>query len=63
MEKIKKIFKEHKKAMGFIIILIGVVVACAINLLWQIMIHKVNNAEYTVIPMIIGLVFSMFLRK
>lgn len=34
MEKIKKFFKEHKKAIGFIIILIGVVVACTINLLW-----------------------------
>ena len=33
MEKIKKWFKEHKKAIGWIIILIGVVVVCAINLL------------------------------
>lgn len=30
----KKFIKEHKKAIGTIIILIGVVVACAINLLW-----------------------------
>ncbi len=29
-----KWFKEHKKTIGWIIILIGVVVACAINLLW-----------------------------
>ncbi len=34
MEKIKKFFKEHKKAIGSIIILIGVVVVCTINLLW-----------------------------
>ncbi len=33
MEKIKKWFKEHNKTIGRIIILIGVVVACAINLL------------------------------
>ena len=33
MEKIKKWFKEHKKSIGWIIILIGVVVVCAINLL------------------------------
>jgi hypothetical protein len=29
-----KWFKEHKKTIGWIIILIGIVVACAINLLW-----------------------------
>lgn len=29
-----KWFKEHKKAIGWVIILIGIVVACAINLLW-----------------------------
>jgi len=28
-----KWFKEHKKTVGWIIILIGVVVVCAINLL------------------------------
>lgn len=33
MERIKKFFKEHKKTIGGIIILIGVVVACAIILL------------------------------
>ncbi len=27
-----KWFKEHKKTIGWIIILIGIVVACAINL-------------------------------
>lgn len=26
--------KEHKKTIGWTIILIGIVVACAINLLW-----------------------------
>ncbi len=29
-----KWFKDHKKTIGWIIILIGIVVACAINLLW-----------------------------
>lgn len=29
-----KWFKEHKKTIGWIIILIGIAVACAINLLW-----------------------------
>lgn len=33
MEKMKRWFKEHKKTIGWTIILIGVVVACAINLL------------------------------
>lgn len=33
MEKTKKFFKEHKKRIGWIIILIGITVACAINLL------------------------------
>jgi hypothetical protein len=28
-----KWFKEHRKTVGWIIILIGIVVACAINLL------------------------------
>lgn len=32
MEKIKNWLKEHKKTIGWIIILIGIVVACAINL-------------------------------
>ena len=29
-----KCFKGHKKTIGWIIIIIGIVVACAINLLW-----------------------------
>ncbi len=33
MEKIKKWFENNKKTIGRIIILIGIVVACAINLL------------------------------
>lgn len=33
MEKIKKYIEKHKKTIGWIIILIGVVVVCAINLL------------------------------
>ena len=33
MEKIKRWFKENKKTIGWITILIGIVVACAINLL------------------------------
>jgi len=29
-----KWFKENKKTIGWIIILMGIVAACAINLLW-----------------------------
>jgi len=53
--------KELKKKIFFILYLIFF----ALTILGAILCitHKVNNTEYTVIPMLIGLVFSMLYRN
>ncbi len=53
--------EELKKKIFFILYL----VFCALTIVGAILCitHKVNNAGYTIIPMFIGVIFSMLYRN